>query len=905
MSIHGDQSKPGMTIDHYTAADTDATDPNPNLYFISQGSTASPSLAGSIYNSILQNASNADPIFLETPGLTPDENNVRVDKDNGQFASDTDLHYGLAWNDSSDLPQVKIKRSLNVQYLVPVSVARNVKTTWEQTVDTRYEQTSDAPSPTHGYFYDIKQTVKTDYDNYNLYLGDVKLGSSQSADRPIDGVLTNTSDTNSSYYNNYNAVNTKTDSLAKLRPVNNQIAYTRIDKSYPHYDSELFDKGSNTDDISANKSSVSGNKWIGESNEISADSNKEKDAEASKKIGTSDDYSIGIVKAPDKFFKTTGGVPNDPKKGLEANDQNVVQSTENAADGKQGINKTMDVDANDNGMAISDPDSYTTLAKAYNVNISGDGDKAKVTPNDKDNSSNKWDRVKLVEQLMQNGGDAGAFYYIPSLPRLYSNWGKARVNVVVYDQAAVPAPTKQDTKPSFSTTDVSGGNDPFNVSLRPYTTTYDDGAVLTTANVPQNFKNLLSRTLVAGNPDLVDNTGKVAANKLQQILVSSFLGSWQQNDGSFKQTDSGRGVSSPLYMYGGFGISNSDTKNSYSQWPKGYVDGTGDYSNAVNSFPGDFYRGGADLRLTDGSGKINGIPMTSLSADISKVDVTKPGTYPVVYTYTNPSNAKDTASITVPVTVTDSSAPVFAFQGSTDSTINVGDSFNENEYKVVGSWTIFNNYGGDYSKLPNFEGIAKSSDGTPQVTITGHVDTHTPGIYQLTYKATSISGATTTMVRNITVLAKENAAEWTLTPNKMVGYINYVPGYGIMVYNAPAGKATGQRLAHGTAWKISQRAVNTKGEVYYAVGKNQWINGKYVSFTPINTITPLRGEVQIVYKKGYGVNLWKSAGTTNGFYPGRKLQHGSKWKTSGKQNGFYKVGKDQWIQGDYASYKAY
>ncbi|BDR57529.1 immunoglobulin-like domain-containing protein [Xylocopilactobacillus apis] len=372
-----------------------------------------------------------------------------------------------------------------------------------------------------------------------------------------------------------------------------------------------------------------------------------------------------------------------------------------------------------------------------------------------------------------------------SLPRLRDNAGTARINVVVYDKEAVPAPTKQDTKPSFSTTDVSGGNDPFNVSFRPYTTTYDDGAVLKSSDVPDNFKNLLTKTLVAGNPDLVDSTGKVFTNKLQQVLISSFLGSWQQNDGSFKQTDSTRGVSSPLYMYGGFGISNSDTKNSYTQWPKGYTDNSGDYNSAVNSFSGDFYRGGADLKTADGKSAIKGIPFSAITVDTTKLDLTKAGTYPVVYTYTNPDNAKDTASITVPVNVTDSSAPVFAFQGSTNSTINVGDSFNEKEYKVVGSWAIFNNYGGDYSKLPNFEGIAKNGDGTPQVTITGHVDTRTPGIYQLTYKATSITGSTTTMIRNITVLAKDNASDWSVTPNKMVGYINYVPGYGIMVYNAP------------------------------------------------------------------------------------------------------------------------
>ncbi|MGL5884697.1 MAG: hypothetical protein ACRCY2_01495, partial [Bombilactobacillus sp.] len=43
-----------------------------------------------------------------------------------------------------------------------------------------------------------------------------------------------------------------------------------------------------------------------------------------------------------------------------------------------------------------------------------------------------------------------------TLPRLRKNAGSARINVVVYDpdKAAVPAPSKPETKPSFSTTDV-------------------------------------------------------------------------------------------------------------------------------------------------------------------------------------------------------------------------------------------------------------------------------------------------------------------------------------------------------------------------------------------------------------------------------------------------------------------
>ncbi|BDR57485.1 hypothetical protein KIMC2_20470 [Xylocopilactobacillus apis] len=86
-------------------------------------------------------------------------------------------------------------------------------------------------------------------------------------------------------------------------------------------------------------------------------------------------------------------------------------------------------------------------------------------------------------------------------------------------------------------------------------------------------------------------------------------------------------------MYGGFGISNSDTKNSYAQWPMGYIDNSGDYNNAINSFSGDFYRGSADLKTADGKTTIKGIPFSALTADVSKLDITKPGTYPVVYIY--------------------------------------------------------------------------------------------------------------------------------------------------------------------------------------------------------------------------------------------------------------------------------
>lgn len=843
------------------------------------GNVIEQNLAGSIYNQALF-GDNFNSKKFKVPGLGDSIVNTDVKPREGLVGSKftgTNLHYGLTWNDSSDLPQVKIKRSLNAQYLVPVSLARRVTTTWTQYnkngIRERVIDSSGNDSWQWVIWPAFQRQVVTKYSDYRLYLGNVKLESDKTK------------------------IDTSNDSLADLKPVNNQIEYTRIDKSYPHYDSELFDHGSNRNSITVTHNHDSGN-FVGNTEEKDTNGTAIPD---NRYVGSSDDYSIGIVHAPKDLFEVdANGIPEGVSGLFRKNGD--VTSTENKADREQGINQYTDTPENSNGMSIGKKDSYTTLADAYNVDIVN----GKAVGKADDQTKNKDDRVALVQQLLDNGGNEKAYYYIPSLPRLYEHWNEARINVVIYDQAAVPAPSKPETKPSFSTTDVSKGKDPFKVNLRPYTTVYDDGAVLKESDVPENFKNLIAKDLVAGNPDLVSD-GKVATGKLQQILISSFLGSWQQNDGSFNQTDTGAGVNSPLYLYGGFGISNSDSKNSYSQWPDGYAtptSKTSKYYEAVSRYPGDFYRGGKDLK-TMGKEVIKGIPASALKADVSQVDLSKAGSYPVVFTYTNPNNAKDTASITVPITVKDAAAPVFAFQGGSDVTLKVGESFDRNAFKVVGSWQIFNKYEGNYDKLVNYEGIAKNSKGEPEVTISGDVDTQTPGVYQLIYKATSIGGATTTMTRNITVLPKEtNGDNWQVSEFASIGYINYVPNYGINVWNAPAGVFTGQRLAHGSAWKIFKKATNAQGKVFYNVGKNQWIDGQYVSFSPVTSLKPLKGIVTIDYVPGYGVNLWKKPNSSGGYYAGRKLKHGTQWKTFGLENGFYKVGNNQWIQGKYAKFKA-
>ena len=64
--------------------------------------------------------------------------------------------------------------------------------------------------------------------------------------------------------------------------------------------------------------------------------------------------------------------------------------------------------------------------------------------------------------------------------------------------------------------------------------------------------------------------------------------------------------------------------------------------------------------------------------------------------------------------------------------------------------------------------------------------------------------------------------------------INYIPGYGVNVYNSPASnnKFTGTRLADGTTWKVTSKQI-VDGQTWYEVPAG-WVNGKYCLFTPTN-----------------------------------------------------------------------
>ena len=61
--------------------------------------------------------------------------------------------------------------------------------------------------------------------------------------------------------------------------------------------------------------------------------------------------------------------------------------------------------------------------------------------------------------------------------------------------------------------------------------------------------------------------------------------------------------------------------------------------------------------------------------------------------------------------------------------------------------------------------------------------------------------------------------------------INYIPGYGVNVYNSPAAnnKFTGTRLADGTTWQVTSQQI-VDGQTWYRVSSG-WVNGKYCIYT--------------------------------------------------------------------------
>ncbi|WP_297820332.1 hypothetical protein [uncultured Lactobacillus sp.] len=60
--------------------------------------------------------------------------------------------------------------------------------------------------------------------------------------------------------------------------------------------------------------------------------------------------------------------------------------------------------------------------------------------------------------------------------------------------------------------------------------------------------------------------------------------------------------------------------------------------------------------------------------------------------------------------------------------------------------------------------------------------------------------------------------------------VNYVPGYGIAVWNGTdlnTAHTTGQKLSHATSWKVTDSKYDAQGNKWYDLGLDQWVMAKW------------------------------------------------------------------------------
>lgn len=473
------------------------------------------------------------------------------------------------------------------------------------------------------------------------------------------------------------------------------------------------------------------------------------------------------------------------------------------------------------------------------------------------------------------GTGAAATYKFDNGGKLYLNNYQAttNVNVIVYPN------------PSFWAKQYTLGTLPSFALFAPTTTNavvptfYDNGQTVKAADLPNSLQSKTLNITVGDSRFYDANSKTTSQNKLSSYLRGAF----------------GNAVANKQIL-----ISDEDVKSSRQPIDTNKLQPDVDFPDGAN-----YYTQRPDNNTNNaGDG-------SSFSVDVSAVDLSKAGTYNVKVTYTNAKNGKfglgkEQSTITIPLTVTESDNPAFYFVGGVDQTITVGENFNRMNFKVARSLDEINqmvangsaNDGKDYVNDPDKTGI--------DVSISGDVDTNTPGNYTLVYTATNVAtGKSTSLTRRINVINNTNPGggstadqdKTEITDFKAIGYVDYVPGYGINVWDAPKGQATGQKLPDNSAWKISHKAVLADGQVWYQVGKNQWVDGQYISLSPVSRMKPLSGVIQINYVPGYGVRVYQSADTSK---PTNKLlKHGTAWKVFGELNGFYNVGKNQWIKVDY------
>jgi hypothetical protein len=271
-----------------------------------------------------------------------------------------------------------------------------------------------------------------------------------------------------------------------------------------------------------------------------------------------------------------------------------------------------------------------------------------------------------------------------------------------------------------------------------------------------------------------------------------------------------------------------------------------------------------------------------VSVDLSKADLSTPGTYDVVLT------AADGQTKTVKLTVLNVlpiiyPAPEFTFTKEfvKDPTINLGTTFDP--ITGIYAWTD-----------------STHSTPIPSVDwqISGNVNTNRAGAYTINYTITNAYGRTATLTRTITVAVNGP------TESKTSGVVYVINNAGAVLYSDSATSISlGRTLIIATAWKYYGIVKDANGRIIaYNLGSKQYVKASDVSTSPFAD----RGIFTVRYPKNanWSVAVYDSHLNVLKLIPAR-----SSWLTYGTQTladgrTYFNLGGNQWVRTDYGYWRA-
>ena len=316
------------------------------------------------------------------------------------------------------------------------------------------------------------------------------------------------------------------------------------------------------------------------------------------------------------------------------------------------------------------------------------------------------------------------------------------------------------------------------------------------------------------------------------------------------------------------------------------------------------------------------------------IPMTSPQTYTITYIWANPEDPSKVTKKTSTLIVNAITSQPIVTRYTNDAVADPVIDTNTKSFNVLSNIIFSFSYTDPNSStplntitetVPNNYVKVKVTKNSQEVSLINNSFVPTEGIYTITYTITNPkdNAKVSNYTRTLTVKKSDETTPQkpikpipekpTVIPAQGIVWINYVPGYGINLwlnYNEDDGAERNfdgsyRKLEHGSAWKYSAIASYANGTQWYRLGNHQWVQDKYISFSPVTStptwqVTNQRGIGKVSYIPGYGINVWTSPDQKAWT---KKLPHGSAWKyfkVAKKGNvTMYNLGGDQWVDRNY------